>query len=312
MVLADLAERAAEHFTYDVDDRLGFLELLREIAHPSRRTEIDTAVVHALLEAADTADVGCRRLYFLERAATEGQKRGLPELRERAGMAQQQTTLEWTVICKAGSLPPTMVAGQRALVDAAPGLRNALWLTVPDVHPVMRAQAQLEADGAFEGLLRLPSSRINPAEPVFVHSPTEADNDHAVKTQVHGLDLLGRLIATQLDRIHERFRPDEFEMIDALEHETVLPEPRARILARAFLYYWLGETDAAACSALPQVERILRELLRPRVSIISVAKGRPPAESPCRAGCCRACRGPGTRRTGVERWSSSWSIPTAG
>ncbi|MGA5703113.1 hypothetical protein [Peterkaempfera bronchialis] len=276
MALADLAERAAEHFTYDVDDRLGFLELLREIAPPSRRTEIDTAVVHALLDAADTADVGYRRLNLLERAATEAQQRGLPDLRERAGMAQQQTTLEWTVIRKEGTLPPMMVARQRALVDAAPDLRNALWLTVPDVHPVMRAQAQLEADGAFEGLLRIPSSRINPAGPVFVHRPAEADNDHAVKAQVHGLDLLGRLIATQLDRIHERFRPDEFEMIDALEHETVLPEPRARILARAFLYYWLGETDAAACVALPQVEQILRELLRPRVSIISVAKGQTP------------------------------------
>ncbi|MFD8754949.1 hypothetical protein ACFV0O_28800 [Kitasatospora sp. NPDC059577] len=275
-VLADLAERAAERFAHDVDDRLGFLELLRESAPPSRRTEIDTAVVHTLLDAADVADAGHRRLYYLTEAATEAQKRGLSELRVRAVMALQQTTLEWTVIRSEGTLPRALVAGQRALVDAAPDLQTALWRTVEDIHPAMRTQAQAEADGALEGLLRLPRSRINPAGPVFVRPPVDADDDHAVQMQVDGLGVFGRLTAVQLDRIHERFRPDEFEMIGALAHETVLPEPRARILARAFLYYWLGEFEAAACVALPQVEQILRELLRTRVSIVSVAKGQTP------------------------------------
>ncbi|MFB7677761.1 hypothetical protein ACFC26_40845 [Kitasatospora purpeofusca] len=66
-------------------------------------------------------------------------------------------------------------------------------------------------------------------------------------------------------------------MTTALAHETVLPEPRARTLARAFLYYWLEEFDAAACVALPQVEEILRQLLRPRVSILAMSKGRAPS-----------------------------------
>ncbi|MFJ9776584.1 hypothetical protein ACIRVF_36010 [Kitasatospora sp. NPDC101157] len=56
----------------------------------------------------------------------------------------------------------------------------------------------------------------------------------------------------------------------------MLPEPRTRILARAFLHYWLGELDAAACVALPQVEQILRQLLRSRAAIVSVAKGQTP------------------------------------
>ncbi|KOV78627.1 hypothetical protein ADL01_15015 [Streptomyces sp. NRRL WC-3618] len=274
--VADLAERAADLFARDVDVRLGFLDALRKDAVPSRHTEIDAAVVHTLLDAADTADAGHRRLYFLTEAATQAQKRGLPDLRARAEMALQQTTPEWTSIRTEGTIPRALIAGQQARVDAAEDLRTALWLTVQDIHPAMRAQAEAEADGALEGLLRIPRSRINPAGPVFVRPPVEADDDLAVAMQVRGLGLFGILTAIQLDRIHERFRPDEFEMTAALAHEAVLPEPRARTLAQAFCYYWLEEFDAAACVALPQVEQILRELLRSRVPVVSVVWGPSP------------------------------------
>jgi hypothetical protein len=90
------------------------------------------------------------------------------------------------------------------------------------------------------------------------------------------LDLLGHLTAHQLDHIHQRFAPDEAELITALAHDTVLPEPRARTLAHTFGYFWLGELDAAVCIALPQVEQILRQLLRPRVPMVSVPKGQTP------------------------------------
>lgn len=230
-------------------------------------------MVHILLEAADTADAGNRRLHFLTQAATEADKRGLPDLRARAEMALQQTTPEWTYIRTGDTIPPAAAAWQQAQVDAAPDLRTALWATVEETHPVMRAQAELEAGSALEGLLRIPRLRINPAGPVFVRPLVEADDDLAVAIQVHGLRQFGRLTAIQLDRLHERFRPNESEMTAALTHETVLPEPRARTLARAFRYYWLEEFDAAACVALPQVEQILRQLLRPQIPVISVAQG---------------------------------------
>ncbi|MFE0654386.1 hypothetical protein ACFVZH_38225 [Streptomyces sp. NPDC059534] len=271
--VADLAEQAASLFTHDMDVRLGLLDALRKDAPPSRHAEIDTAVVHTLLDAADTADAGHRRLYFLTQAATEAHKRGLPDLRARAEMALQQTTPEGTSIRTEGTIPPAVVLWHQDQVDAAPELRTALWITVQDIHPAMRAQAEAEADGALEGLLRIPRSRINPAGPVFVRPPVDADDDLAVAMQVRGLRLFGRLTAIQLDRIGERFRPDESEMTAALAHETVLPEPRARTLARAFRYYWLQEFDAAACVALPQLEQILRQLLRPQVPVISVARG---------------------------------------
>ncbi|MFR9727294.1 hypothetical protein ACL02R_28620 [Streptomyces sp. MS19] len=270
---ADLAEQAASLFTRDADVQLGFLKVLRKDALPSRHAEIDAAVVQTLLDAADTADAGNRRLHFLTQAATEAHKRGLPDLRARAEMALQQTTPEWTSIRSEGTIPPAVVLWHQDQVDAAPDLRTALWITVPDVHPAMHAQAQPEADGALEGLLRIPRSRINPAGPVFVRPPIDADDDHAVEMQVRGLRPFGRLTAIQLDRIGERFRPGESEMIAALTHETVFPEPRARTLARAFRYYWLEEFDAAACVALPQVEQILRQLLRSQVPIVSVAQG---------------------------------------
>ncbi|MFF4308469.1 hypothetical protein [Streptomyces sp. NPDC001601] len=276
--VGDLAEQAASLCTDDVDARIGLLDVLRKDAPQSRHTEIDAAVVHTLLDAGEAADAGHRRLYFLTGAATEARKRGLPELRARAEMALQQTKPERTSIRTEGTIPPAAIAAQRARIDAAPDLLTALWATVADVHPVMRAQAEIEAetDSPFKGLLQIPCSRVNSAGPVFVRPPAKADDDLAVAMQVRGLGLLGMLTAIQLDRIHERFRPDEFEMIAALVHETVLPEPRARTLARAFLYYWLEELDAAACVALPQVEQILRELLRSRVPVVSVAGGQSP------------------------------------
>ncbi|WP_405417531.1 hypothetical protein [Streptomyces microflavus] len=274
--VADLAERACSLFTNDMDVRIGLLGALRKAAHPSRHAEIDADVVRTFLDAADAADAGHRRLYFLTEAATEANKRGLPDLRARAEMALQQTRPEWTSIRPEGTIPPALIAGQQGLIDAAPDLRTALWRTVRDIHPAMHAQAKLEAEGALEGLLRIPRSRINSAGPVFVRPPADADDDLAVEMQVRGLRLFGVLTAVQLDRIHERFQPDEVEMTVALTHKTVLPEPRARTLAQAFCYYWLREFDAAACVALPQVEQILRQLLRSQVPVVSVARKQSP------------------------------------
>ncbi|WP_042388433.1 DUF4209 domain-containing protein [Streptacidiphilus melanogenes] len=93
---------------------------------------------------------------------------------------------------------------------------------------------------------------------------------------VFALDLSGIPTAVRLDRIRERFAPDEVELTLALAHATVLPVPRARTLAHAFQYFWLGKLDAAACIALPHIEQILRQLLRPQVPIVSVAKGQTP------------------------------------
>ncbi|MBQ0997455.1 DUF4209 domain-containing protein [Streptomyces sp. RK62] len=276
--ITDFAERAARRHTDDVHAHVDFLKLLQEVAPASRGADIDTAIVDALLDAAD-ADVnaGFRRHNLLTWAATEARDRGLSELRVRAEMALQQTdpdSLGWTWIRRVIIPPRGLSAGARAHIDAAADLRDALWRTTQDVHPAMREHAD-DAD-ILEGLLRIPRTRINTAGPVQVTPPVDADDNHVVALQVLAMDFLGHLTADQLDRIQERFVPDEAELITALAHDTVLPEPRARTLAHAFGYFWLEELDAAACIALPQVEQILRQLLRPRVPIVSAAKGRTP------------------------------------
>ncbi|WP_331735913.1 DUF4209 domain-containing protein (plasmid) [Streptomyces xanthophaeus] len=274
--ITDLAERAAHRYASDVHAHVDFLKLLREEAAPSRRTAINTAIVTALLDAAD-ADTAFRRHDLLTRAATEARDQGLSELRVRAAMALQQTdpdSLGWTRLRRPVELPRGLFNWARAHIDDAPDLRDALWRTAQDAHPAMREHA--DDAHAVEGLLRIPRTRINTAGPIQVTPPIDADDNHAVELQVLAMDLLGHLTADQLDRIHERFAPDDAELITALAHDTVLPEPRARTLADAFGYFWLGELDAAACIALPQVEQILRQLLRSRVPIVSVAKGKTP------------------------------------
>ncbi|KOV41912.1 hypothetical protein ADK98_25315 [Streptomyces sp. H036] len=272
--IADLAERAAHRYAHDVHAHVDFLKLLREEVPDDRRPRIDTTIVNALLHAADS-DTGFRRHHLLTRAATEARDRGLSELRVRAEMALQQTdpqSLGWTRLGRPLTLPPGLFAGARAHIDAAADLTEALWRTAQDPHPAMREQDA----HALDGLLRLPRTRINTAGPVQVAPPVDADDDHLVQLRVYGLELLGHLVAEQLDRIQERFDPDAAELTGALIHEAVLPPARAQILADAFGYFWLGELDAAACIALPQVEQILRQLLRSRVSIVSVSKGQSP------------------------------------
>ncbi|MET7297172.1 hypothetical protein ABZS79_34630 [Streptomyces griseoloalbus] len=274
--ITDLAERAAHRYARDVHIHVDFLKLLREEAPEDRRTGIDTEIVNALLDAAD-ADTGFRRHNLLTRAATEARDRGLSELRVRAEMALQQTdpdSLGWTRLGRPLIPPPGLFAGARAHIDAAADLRDALWRTTLDVHPAMRE----DTDDAhpLDGLLRIPRTRINTAGPIQVAPPVDAADDHVVGLQVLAMDFVGHLAAEQLDRIHERFEPDEAELIGALAHEAVLPLARARTLAYAFRYFWLGELDAAVCIALPQLEQILRQLLRPRVPIVSVAKGQSP------------------------------------
>jgi hypothetical protein len=232
--ITDLAEHAAHRYARDVHPHVDFLMLLREEAPEDRRPGIDTAIVNALLDAAD-ADTGFRRHSLLTRAATEARDRGLLELRVRVEMAPQQTDpdfLGWTRLGRPLILPPGLFAGARAHIDAAADLTDALWRTTLDAHSAMRE----DTDDArpLDGLLRIPRTRINITGPIQVAPPVEADDDHVVGLQVLAMDSVGHLAAEQLDRVHERFEPDEAELIGALAHQAVLPLARARTLACAF------------------------------------------------------------------------------
>lgn len=69
-------------------------------------------------------------------------------------------------------------------------------------------------------------------------------------------------------------------------HGAVLPLARARTLAYAFRYFWLGELDAAVCIALPQVEQIFWSI---RAKVPSLAQRRKRM--------CRVVHRPYCRRT---------------
>ncbi|WP_055600130.1 hypothetical protein [Streptomyces aureus] len=216
-------------------------------------------------------------------------------------MALQQTTPEGTSIRTEGTIPPAAAFWHQDQVDATPDLRTALWLTVPDIHPAMRAQAEVETDGALEGLLRSPRSRINPAGPVFVRPPVDADDDLAVAMQVRGLRLFGRLTAIQLDRIGERFRLDESEMTAALAHETVLPEPRARTSPGPSATTGCRNSTPRRAWHCPSSNRSSASFYAPRSLSSPWREDRALVASTLWAHSSRACRRPGTRRTGARR-----------
>ncbi|MFE0775430.1 hypothetical protein [Streptomyces sp. NPDC058861] len=75
--------------------------------------------------------------------------------------------------------------------------------------------------------------------------------------------------------------------------------------------FWLGELDATVCIALPQAEQILRQLLHPRVPVVSAAKGQSPGTVVQMGGLIRSMPAAGYSQNWSRVLSCSSSTPTA-
>ena len=170
----------------------------------------------------------------------------------------------------------------RAEVDQAASLTEALWriaaASAPagDIAVAQQAAQILMRTAPLASLI--PQGRINPVGPVPV-SPADSDPlaSNQARFQVLYLNSRGLAIAAQLDRVRERFDPDEGDLLAVFACDAIGSASKTGMLVHAFQHFWAGQDDAAVHLTLPRVEDLLREIERGlNVPVVSVAQGKTP------------------------------------
>ncbi|MGW2397061.1 DUF7380 domain-containing protein [Kitasatospora sp. NPDC001664] len=267
-----VAERAAEHYRRDPHVRASFL---RDLATATKGDtdgveRINRAIAGTYTDAADKV-TGIAKLMLLTEAAVYARDKGLADLHTDIRMRQQALSREDLGLQKVrfdADLPEELFAAADTYIDKAEDLQDALQRIASHLAP---SQAQPAAEDDEQGFLRLDTNRINTAGPVLVHSAGRPEDPAHTRRVLH-LELTGILVSRQLDRLWERFEPSLREMAALLTHPVALPPKHARLLARAFQFYWEHD-EVAPLVAVPPVEGILRRYLQQHEPVINLAKG---------------------------------------
>ncbi|MGW4692434.1 DUF7380 domain-containing protein [Kitasatospora cineracea] len=267
-----VAERAAEHYQRDPHARASFLRDLATAikGDPGGVERINRAITSTYTDAADKV-TGVAKLMLLTEAAVHARDKGLTDLYTDIRMRQQAISredLELQKIRFDAGLPEELFAAADTYIDEAGDLQDAVQRIAG--HPAP-SRTQQTAEDHEQGFLRLDTNRINMAGPVLVHSTGQPEDPGHTRRVLH-LELTGLLISRQLDRLWERFEPSTREMTVLLTHPVALPPEHARLLARAFRFYWEHD-EVAPLVTVPLVEGILRRYLQQHEPVITLAKG---------------------------------------
>ena len=265
--------------------KVAFLRLLRAMdPDPAAQKGIDRRIVTAMIADADRS-TGALRQLMLTDAATVARDAGLTDLSQDVTRKIQAMRRDDLGLVALGSvrvqLSQQELDAARAEVDQAASLAKRSGGSLP--HP--RRRGYRRAQQAAQILTRtaplassIPRGRINPVGPVPV-SPASSDPlaSTQARFQVLYLNRRGLAIALQLDRVRERFDPDEGDLTAVFAHDAIGSASKTGMLVHAFRHFWAGQDDAAVHLALPRVEDLLREIERSRnVPVVSVAQGRTP------------------------------------
>jgi hypothetical protein len=266
--------------------KVAFLRLLRAMdPDPAAQKGIDRRIVTAMIADADRS-AGALRLLMLTDAATVAREAGLTDLSQDVTRTIQATRRDDLGLVSLGSMRVQLSQQEldeaRAEVDQAASLAEALWRIAAASAPagdiaVARQAAQILTRTAPLAS-SIPRGRINPVGPVPV-SPASSDPlaSTQARFQLLNLNRRGLAIAAQLDRVSDRFDPDEGDLTAVFAHDVIGSASKTGMLVYAFRHFWAGQDDAAVHLALPRVEDLLREIERSRnVPVVSVAQGRTP------------------------------------
>ncbi|MFJ4679251.1 hypothetical protein [Kitasatospora sp. NPDC088783] len=280
--VADALERAAAACEADVHQQVECLSVLRAL-HPAGtpREAVDEQIVAAWRTAAGKVP-GFTKVFYLNEAAAHARAAGLSDLYDAVRLDLQHVGELGmsTIRVDLGAQPDLerFTAARAAAVDAAADLREALWqvgaLPAPlgDEDSTRNTVEQLP--GPFTShLLGLTTYGVNPNGPVLTGHRADQEETWRLRWQLVHMDIAGMAVTAQLDRIGARFVPDEYELLEVLQHPVVLPQESACVLAEAMQAYWLGMDRLAVRGALPVVEGMLRRLLRESVPVISTPQG---------------------------------------
>ena len=279
-------EAACAACTDSIQLLAAFLRLLRSsCTDPVAQKDIDRRIVTAMTAIAEVSRP-MLRLMTLNDAAVLARNAGLNDLFDEVTRKIQGMQLADLGLVPTARIPMQLSAAELdaalAEVDQATDLAEALWRiagTSPPAGSIAVAERAAQALSANAPLASsIPRGSINPVGPVPV-SVTGTDGRASVEAlfQTVYLERRGLAVEAQLERVRERFAPDEPALTAMLGHRALGSESRTRMLVHAFTYFWAGEDDAAIHLVLPRVEALLREIERDRgVPVVSVAQGRTP------------------------------------
>ena len=94
----------------------------------------------------------------------------------------------------------------------------------------------------------------------FLQSDEEKRSAAQIRHEVLGILVHSTFASDALDRIGEKYRPDEKLLAD-LFHTQLIREEQADAIARAFMRYWENNWDEAIHITLPRNEAVLRRIL---------------------------------------------------
>ncbi|WP_416974632.1 hypothetical protein [Streptomyces sp. 4F14] len=279
--LRPLLELAVDAYSADPPMQVEFLAGLRQTAaDDAERGAIDQRVVDSFLRRAERGD-GVTQLIGLEEAAAYAQRMGLPQALEEIRLRQQRLTLDDLGLTRIGipvQVPADFFTPAVMLVDAARDLGEAL-RELATATPSLPEAAAVPED-TIQGLLRLPTARINTNGPVITTPPSDVrPRPVGTDTRILVLDLHGLLLEARLERIRERFIPSLDDLLTVLVRSPAAPPDRMRGLARAFLAYFDHDDDVALELALVRVEGLLRRHLKAAgIPVIQHAQGDRPGQ----------------------------------
>ena len=285
VAVRSLSERAGAVCDF-IQLKVAFLRLLRAMdPDPAAQKGTDRRIVIAMIADADRS-TGALRLLMLTDAATVARDAGLTDLSQDVTRKIQAMRRDDLGLAALGGvrvqLSQQELDAARAEVDQAATLAEALWRIAGESAP---AGDIAVAQQAAQILMRtaplassIPRGRINPVGPVPA-PPASSDPLASIQAQFQVLNLnrRGLAIALQLDRMRERFDPDEGDLTAVFAHDAIGSASKTGMLVHAFQFYWAGLDDAAIHLALPRLEALLREIERGRgVSVLAIAKGTTP------------------------------------
>ena len=210
--------------------RVAFLRLLRSTyTDPATQKDIDRRIVTAMIAHADGTSQ-MLRLMTLNDAAILARNTGLNDLLDDVNRKIQSVQLRDLGLAPMGGITvqllPEELDAARAEVDQAADLTEALWRIAGTSAPagdIMVAERAAQIISASAPLAcSIPRGRINPVGPVPV-SPAPSDGLASAQAmfQVLYLERRGLAVWAQLDRVHERFAPDEAALVAVFAHKAL-------------------------------------------------------------------------------------------
>ena len=247
------------------------LELARSGVDPGTRDDLRRQDVKALIEAAASERQPMVALLHLQEAAQLSQNFGFSDLREDATTRLQGfagADMGLTRIEASVKIPNEVVDEMIRSIVEAPTWQGALVRLIASEPPSGRIeQNQALTDEISDNsplASIIPVTRIGSDGLPRVTSASDEDRaaNRLAATEMNRMQVHSAIYAEVLRQIGDRWAPIDVEELSTfLSQRSHVQEETARALAQSILRFFSGDAEGSCFTAIPRIERILRELL---------------------------------------------------